>query len=322
MYHYKIVKGSLGSLMCPPGHPRHSWTLEGHESTRHRNPMSIGAIDDALADDFDGSDAIKARVQKIFDEAELVCSELWIRQVYGYFRDSYAPEPKPGEGYDRNVSHAVTHNRAEIAAGAARKALADYFSEPPYDTDETNGQGVTDPKSYRDGSRKLLRAARRGWEVTAKRDGSEVFVYALADNGSRYGSLPILERYAEALEDTGFADVRIEPVKNEPGVFVPERVRATNPNPPEPIDPARHLAVLCVRGYFPDHEPRLDLIEDPGKGYGMYPCTKCGQKVQYEAKFDKLAIVLTKVVAGRGTVWTYVTECAEGGDHTTEETTA
>ncbi len=41
-----------------------------------------------------------------------------------------------------------------------------------------------------------------------------------------------------------------------------------------------------------------------------------------EAKFDKLAIVLTKVVAGRGTVWTYVTECAEGGDHTTEETTA
>lgn len=313
MYHYKIVKGSSSSFLCPPGHPRHSWTLEGYETTRHRNPMSIGAVDDALADDFDGFDVIKDRVRKIFNEAELIPSEMWIRSVYGYFRNSYAPE-----NLNRDVSKSITHNRAEIAAGATRQALAEYYSEPPFDTDETDGRGVTDPKSYRDGSKKPMRAARRGWEVIAKADGSEVFVYALADDGTQYGQLPILERYAEALEGSGFADARIEPVKNEGDVFIPERVRATNPVPIDPIEPNRHLAVLCIREYFPDHTPRLDLIENPGKGYGSHPCTKCGERVQYKAKFDKLTRVTTRIRGYGGTEWTYQTECPQGGDHTTD----
>jgi hypothetical protein len=69
----------------------------------------------------------------------------------------------------------------------------------------------------------------------------------------------------------------------------------------------RHLAVLCIREYFPDHEPRLDLIADPGKGYGSYPCVKCGERVQYEARFDALAFV--KPHGGYGT------ECPRGGKH-------
>lgn len=316
---YRIKPGSSGSFLCPPGHPNLKWSLWGYESARHRNEMSIGSLDNALADDFDGSDAIKARVQRIFDEAELIPSEMWIRKVYGYFRSSYAPETKPGEAYDRNVSNAVFHDPTEIAVNAARKALAEYFAEPPEDTHETEGQGVTDPKSYRDGSERPMRAARRGWEVTATRDGSEVFVYALADDGSRYGSLPILERYAEALKDTGFADARVEAAQNDGAVFVPERVRATNPVPIEPLDPARHLAVLCVQEYFPDHEPRLDLIENPGKGYDAQPCAKCGGKVQYEAKFDALTVVSTRIVPGEGTVWTYGVECPSGGGHTTSD---
>lgn len=309
--YYKIVPGSSGSLLCPPGHPALSWSLEGYESTRHRNPFSIGAIDNALADDFDGSDAIKARVRKIFDEAELVPSEMWIRSVYAYFRNSYAPE-----NLDRNVSKAITHSRAEIAAAAARKALAEHFSVLPINVGA--GEGVHNAESYRDGSAKMMRGARRGWEVTAKADGSEVFVYALTDDGTRYGSLPILERYMEALEDNGFADARIEPVRNEGGVFIPERVRATNPAPVERIDPNRHLAVLCIRKYFPDHEPRLDLIDHAPAKARAGKCTRCGERVQYEAKFDKFAKVTTRMDGTGMTHWTYGTDCPKGGDHTTE----
>lgn len=190
MHHYKIVKGSSGSFLCPPGHPHHLWTLEGYESTRHRNPFSIGPLDGALADDFDGSDAIKRRVRKIFDEAELILSEAWIREVYGYFRHMYAPE-----------------------------------------------------------------------------------------NGSRNAADAVSDRTGKT-------------------------------------DPARHLAVLCVQEYFPDHTPRLDLIEDPGKGYGSWPCTKCGAKVQYEARFDAHTVVTTRTVPGEGTQWTYGVECPMGGGHT------
>lgn len=305
--HYKIKPGSSGSFLCPPGHPRHFWSLYGYESPRHRNEMSVGAIDNALADDFDGSDAIKARVQKMFDEAVLVPSEMWIRSVYGYFRNSYAPED-----LDRNLSRSITHNRAAIAVGAARKALADHFSTLPADVGA--GLGVHNAESYRDGSKKMMRAARRGWEVTATADGSEVFVYALADDGTRYGALPILERYAEALIANGFASVIEEP-QSDDGTT---RVHAINPVPIERIDPNRHLAVLGIRKYFPDHEPRLDLIDDPGNGYGSWPCTKCGERVQYAAKFDKPTKVTTHIGGDGVTKWTYGTDCPKGGDHTTE----
>jgi hypothetical protein len=70
-----------------------------------------------------------------------------------------------------------------------------------------------------------------------------------------------------------------------------------------------HLGYLCVRKYFPDHEPRLDLIADPGQGYGSWPCAKCGRRVQYEARVDALAEVIS------GMRWQYITECPEGGQH-------
>jgi hypothetical protein len=243
--------------------------------------------------------------------------------VYGYFRDSYSPD-----GETRDVSKAITHNPAAIAAAAARKALAEAFEVPGtrYTTEikplpwiKEDGRGEGDANSYRDGSKKPMRAARRGYEVTAKADGSRVYVYALADDGTRYGALPILQHYADALTEAGFTNVEIQAPQNHPTGLVPERVTADNPVPVERIDPARHLAVMCIRKYFPDHTPRLELIENPGKGYGSYPCVKCGERVQYEAKFDKLTVVSTHM-DGRGmTRWTYVTECPKGGDHITTE---
>jgi len=84
------------------------------------------------------------------------------------------------------------------------------------------------------------------------------------------------------------------------------------------LPPERHLGYLTVKEYFPTHEPRTDLIADPGKGYGAYPCVKCGQTVQYEARYDAHVTVSTRVAAGCGTVWEYGKDCPQGGAHSVE----
>jgi hypothetical protein len=66
----------------------------------------------------------------------------------------------------------------------------------------------------------------------------------------------------------------------------------------------RHLAVLCVREHFPDHEPREDLITNTHRLYGAFPCTKCGQTVQYTAKQDGWEVFATSK-----------TDCNKGGKH-------
>jgi len=74
---------------------------------------------------------------------------------------------------------------------------------------------------------------------------------------------------------------------------------------PAIIPPAEHhLGYLCVKSYFPEHTPILDLIESGSpRGYGSYPCLKCDQRVQYEARYD------AHVVYPRGV------ECPKGGRH-------
>jgi hypothetical protein len=53
----------------------------------------------------------------------------------------------------------------------------------------------------------------------------------------------------------------------------------------ETPDPSRSLAVLLIREYYPDHAPRLDLLDQSG-GYGTRVCSRCGRTVQYEARID------------------------------------
>jgi hypothetical protein len=72
----------------------------------------------------------------------------------------------------------------------------------------------------------------------------------------------------------------------------------------------RHAAVASIRQYFPGHQPRLDLITDPGTGYGSWPCSKCGLRVQYEAREDALC-----VVRNTGPGWVRDPVCDHGGPH-------
>lgn len=76
-----------------------------------------------------------------------------------------------------------------------------------------------------------------------------------------------------------------------------------------------HAAVVWVRRYFPDHAVRADLIFDPGTGYGSHPCRKCGERVQYEARYDALAKVTTRLTGSGITEWSYGVECPRGGQH-------
>ena len=66
-----------------------------------------------------------------------------------------------------------------------------------------------------------------------------------------------------------------------------------------------------MREYFPDHQPREDLIADPGTGYGSWPCVKCGKRVQYEARVNGFAEAVPSARNGLN----YVTECPAGGQH-------
>lgn len=52
----------------------------------------------------------------------------------------------------------------------------------------------------------------------------------------------------------------------------------------------RHLGYLLVRQYFPDHKPDVDLIAGNGTLYGTRECVHCGQRVQYEARWDRWVI--------------------------------
>lgn len=51
-----------------------------------------------------------------------------------------------------------------------------------------------------------------------------------------------------------------------------------------------HAGGVHVRKYFPEHVTRVDLIADPGRGYGSYPCVHCGHTVQYDARYDAYAV--------------------------------
>ena len=80
----------------------------------------------------------------------------------------------------------------------------------------------------------------------------------------------------------------------------------------KPLPPAEHhLGYLCVKGYFPNHTVRTDLIEGES-GYGSRKCIKCGEYVQYEARHDGWAKVLS---TGTGLWGGTDPNCPEGGRH-------
>lgn len=285
---YKIVKGrGLSNFLCPPGHWNHTYRLEEYSSPRGRTVQNTFTIDYAEDPSSLASDHIRQEVQRIKAEAELVASEAWVRDVYGYFRSMYVPES--GE---RNADKLISFHPVEEVEKATRQVLREAGFK--------RASGIL--------------SGGNGYEVTVARDASKVFVYHVAEGERVKGAGELLDYYS-ALEAAGFSDVETQAATEKHTT----RVRATPIEVPSSMPPERHAAVALIREYFPDHEPRVDLINNPGKGYGAYPCSKCGEVVQYEARFDAHAILHTRTIPGKGTEVTYTTECKVGGKHTVED---
>lgn len=183
---YKIVKNGQGlaGFMNPPGDPAHIYVIESYSSNRH-NTQHTGSYS-ISTDDAWIPQAIRNQARDVLTESQPIASELWMRNVYGYFHGMWTPNGVKWSNVDQLVSK--------------------------------------------------------------RPDGA-------------------------------------------------------------PLD--WHAAVVHIRRWFPDHEPRADMIADPGKGYGTWPCTKCGQRVQYEPRLDALA-VRTESTGETGRA-----ECPAFGKHTT-----
>jgi hypothetical protein len=311
---YKIVREqAMGTFLCPPGF--HGFTYSAHEFVSPRGRKVIGeySLEYLLSDDADASEHIRKEAARLIGSVNPTESEGWVRSVYGYFRNCYVPESG-----SRNASDLIIHNPTEIAVDRTIKALDSGFADVREEAkararQAADGESVPsgkNPLDYRRGVT-VIYGKRRGYEVTAKRDGSTVYVYALTDDGTRYDA-DHLSDYAEVLVgDEQFHNVRHQPMCDEHAGRIVADVRDV----PASMDPERHAAVACIREYFPQHKPRHDLIEKPEKGYGQWPCSNCGKSVQYEAKFDKYAVVSTRM-DGRGmTHWSYGLECTDGAPH-------
>lgn len=277
MTFYKIVRGGMGGALCPPGHPQHTHSIQTYESSRDRVPFGSMALEGVFREK--SPDYVRQIVRKMLDNATLVYSEAWQRQVYMHFRHCYIL----GETDDWTSQDVTIHNIPDMVAARVRTSLQSVFDDP-----DIRASLPVDARSYRNGSPYLGR--RRGYEVTAEPDGTTAYVYALTDDGTRYGSLPILDAYTDALHDSGYPDACVTgPFTTDAGDLIPERVVLGVPDAPAPLPVERHAGYLTVRHFFPEHTPRLDLIADPGVK-GNAPCLKCGRQVQYSPRLDRLAV--------------------------------
>jgi hypothetical protein len=100
----------MGGFLMPPGHPNHEHYVSEYVSPRGRRELGSYALDSVAESEWIPA-AVRARARRILDNAELRCSELWVRDVYGYFRNSYLPESG-----STNVSDMVTDATNQLPA--------------------------------------------------------------------------------------------------------------------------------------------------------------------------------------------------------------
>lgn len=128
----KIIGGTpkhgMGGFLNPPGHPEHTHHVETdlRRKPENRGSMSLSsAVECAWLDPFTRAEAKRLLAQWQENRPALKSPEVqdWIRQVLGYFRNSYrgeGPEPecwyaeklrilKPGDEARPNEEHAGVH---------------------------------------------------------------------------------------------------------------------------------------------------------------------------------------------------------------------
>lgn len=189
MRFYRIIRDKgVGGFMEPPGSYAHRYSVHEYTGPRRRTVIGVFGLDYLDDPAADASEEIREQARTIREQARITPSELWIRSVYGYFRNMYVPESGSTSAQDL----------------------------------------IRDPRNR--------------------------------------------------------------------------------------LPASRHAAAAFIRRRVPGHEPRTDLISDPGRGYGSYPCDRCGARVQYEAKFDALTVVTVTLIPDEGNRWSYQTRCPDSPD--------
>jgi hypothetical protein len=144
---YRIIKGSSGSLMCPPGHPNLAYEVRGatNSTKLYKDPHTITSVDFAAKDE-SLPPSIRKQAQDLLSNAKMVRSEDWERHVYGYFHNCYSPD-----GERRNAGELLILKGDEPEALPERHAayllVKEYFPEatPRLDliADASGGYGQT-----------------------------------------------------------------------------------------------------------------------------------------------------------------------------------
>lgn len=94
MRYYKIIVGEgMGCLMSPPGHASLNHSVDEFSSARGRVPIGSYALDYLIDPDADASPGLVDRARRLLRRPLApVPSEMWIRSVYGYFRNTWVRE--------------------------------------------------------------------------------------------------------------------------------------------------------------------------------------------------------------------------------------
>lgn len=118
--------GGSGSFLCPPGHPNLEYSVWVFQSKRHRNPMSIMSVSSAAKENQWLPEWARSQAKRLMDSAELVCSENYVRHIYGYFRSMYVPESG-----SRNASDLLLDptNALPAERHAAVAMIREYFPD-------------------------------------------------------------------------------------------------------------------------------------------------------------------------------------------------
>lgn len=106
-----FTAGSAGGFLDPPGHPHHRYSVNVYDGGRvKQEPDAMMSVQGA-ADDESLPEKARARARRLLEDATLIESELWVRNVYGYFRSMFVPE----DG-DRDVRSLITDSTNSLPA--------------------------------------------------------------------------------------------------------------------------------------------------------------------------------------------------------------
>lgn len=96
-YRYELSRSDrgVGTLLSPPGHPDFEWTVKQFNKMGPKAIHGEWPISYAAGEDPEIPEHMRRAARKKIEQNPPVCSEGWLRHVYGYMRNMYSLDGKP-----------------------------------------------------------------------------------------------------------------------------------------------------------------------------------------------------------------------------------